>query len=321
MCISSSFLSLLSSGQPGGRIAISCTSAIPGRYLPFTNHTNMSNNRHDFTKKTAEILGRRVGFLCSNPNCRRPTLGSHEDPEKSASIGIAAHITAASYGGPRYDETISEAQRKQSDNGIWLCSNCATLIDKDPEKYTVEILHEWKDNAEIESSKRLLAAAGKEKGKVPFLEVDLIWGIGGRWQRGFSPKNVPEEHDGQKVYMMGPHLIYYWDLDWNYNLVIYNNSTVPAYNVKIESIGKRDFKSLTTLPKVNNIPALEKVDLEAKFIDFMESTGKEADVVLSKHIPDQLDQVTLRISYYDDERNLHSTIVTFHANEVTNTKE
>lgn len=204
----------------------------------------MANNRHDFTKKTTENLGRRAGFLCSNPVCRRPTLGSHENPDKSATIGIAAHITAASYGGPRYDEDLSEAQRKQGDNGIWLCSNCATLIDKDPGKFTVILLKEWKQYAEIESSKKLLADAGKEKGRSPYLEVDFIWGMGGRWQRGFSPKNVPEEHDGQKVYMMGSHLIYFWDLDWNYNFVIYNNSTVPAYNVKIDSIGARHFKSL-----------------------------------------------------------------------------
>lgn len=281
----------------------------------------MSKNRHDFTNRTKDNLGRRAGFLCSNPACGRSTLGSHENPEKAATIGIAAHITAASYGGPRYDETISEPQRKQSDNGIWLCSNCATLIDKDPEKFSVTTLKEWKQNAEIESSKKLLADARKEKGNVPFLEVDLIWEIGGRLQRGLSSNNVPEEHEGQKVYVVGPHLIYYWDLDWNYNFVIYNNSKVPAYNVKIESVGERNFKSLTTLPKINNIPALEKIDLEAKFTDFMESTGKEADSVLAKHVPDKLDQVKLKVIYYDDDRNEHSTFVTFQDNEVTNKKE
>src|SRR5688572_27029386 len=104
----------------------------------------MNKTRHDFTKQTVEILGRRVGFLCSNPECRRPTLGSHENPGKSTTIGIAAHITAASPGGPRYDDLQSEVQRKQSENGIWLCSNCATLIDKDPEKYSVVLLQEWK---------------------------------------------------------------------------------------------------------------------------------------------------------------------------------
>ena len=52
----------------------------------------------------------------------------------------------------------------------------------------------------------------------------------------------------------------------------------------------------------------------------MESTGKEADQVLAKHIPDQLGQITLKISYYDDDRKEHTTIVTFHGNEVINKK-
>jgi len=277
-------------------------------------------NRHDFTKKTTEILARRVGFLCSNPDCRRPTLGSHEDPEKSTKIGIAAHITAASSGGPRYNEALSEVQRKQSDNGIWLCSNCATLIDKDIDKYSVELLKDWKEGAEIESSKMLLSNGGKVKERLPFLEVDMIWSMSGRWQRGLSPKNVPEMHNGKNVFLVGPHLIYFWDLDWNYDFVIYNNSTVPAYNVKIENIGERKFRRMTVLPKVNNIPAFEKVNLEAKFNHFMESTGREADEILAKNIPDIINEVVLKITYKDDNRASHSTIVTFHGNDVINTK-
>jgi hypothetical protein len=65
------------------------------------------------------------------------------------SIGVAAHITAAAPGGPRYDSTFSAAQRKSAENGIWLCANCARLIDSDSAKYTVALLHEWKNRAEI----------------------------------------------------------------------------------------------------------------------------------------------------------------------------
>ena len=42
MCMSSSFLSLLSSGQPGGRNYISCTSAIP-KTLPAIANENPNN--------------------------------------------------------------------------------------------------------------------------------------------------------------------------------------------------------------------------------------------------------------------------------------
>ena len=29
-----------------------------------------NNNRDDFTTKTIQILGKRVNFICSNPDCR-----------------------------------------------------------------------------------------------------------------------------------------------------------------------------------------------------------------------------------------------------------
>jgi len=61
---------------------------------------------------------------------------------------VAAHITAAIAGGPRYKETLSKAERTAAENGIWLCQNCAKLVDNDPSHYTVELLQSWKSGAE-----------------------------------------------------------------------------------------------------------------------------------------------------------------------------
>lgn len=115
----------------------------------------MGLNRDGFKIRTIETLAKRVGYLCSNPTCRKLTIGANENLEKSTSIGIAAHITAASIGGPRYDGNFTPAQRSHIDNGIWLCSNCASLIDKDEMKYSVELLKMWKQDAEEESKKKL----------------------------------------------------------------------------------------------------------------------------------------------------------------------
>ena len=71
-------------------------------------------------------------------------------------MGIAAHITAASVGGPRFDDSISSDERKGIDNGIWLCQNCAKLIDNDEKKYTVELLNKWKINSLNLFPKRIL---------------------------------------------------------------------------------------------------------------------------------------------------------------------
>ncbi len=38
--------------------------------------------------------------------------------------------------------------RKAAENGIWLCQNCAKLIDNDEQKYTVHLLEQWKTLSE-----------------------------------------------------------------------------------------------------------------------------------------------------------------------------
>jgi hypothetical protein len=93
--------------------------------------------RDDFSLAVKELLAKRVGYRCTNPSCRQPTIGPREDPNKSVNVGVAAHITAASPGFARYDESLTPEQRKASSNGIWLCQKCAKLIDDDSARYTV----------------------------------------------------------------------------------------------------------------------------------------------------------------------------------------
>lgn len=78
----------------------------------------------------------------------RQTEGPALDVDKSVSIGKAAHITAASPGGPRYDPSLTVEERADISNGIWLCSNHADLIDKDEKRFPVDVLRKWKQDAE-----------------------------------------------------------------------------------------------------------------------------------------------------------------------------
>lgn len=80
-----------------------------------------------------------------------PTSGPQEDPAKALNIGVAAHITAASPGGARYDDCLTPEQRKDARNGIWLCQNCAKLVDNDETQYSVEYLRAWKVMREVEA--------------------------------------------------------------------------------------------------------------------------------------------------------------------------
>jgi hypothetical protein len=104
--------------------------------------------RDEFDDKTKDMLARRVGNRCSNPNCRKLTSGPQTDSEKAVNIGVAAHITAASQGGPRYDARLPSGERKSIENGIWLCQNCAKMVDNDEQKYTSDLLIEWKKSSE-----------------------------------------------------------------------------------------------------------------------------------------------------------------------------
>jgi hypothetical protein len=115
--------------------------------------------RDDFPEKDKQTLAKRVGMHCSNPGCDKPTAGPCEDPAKALNIGVAAHITAASLQGPRYDASLSQAERCSIENGIWLCQNCAKLIDSDKERFPVSRLRDWKTRAEKAALNRVETTA------------------------------------------------------------------------------------------------------------------------------------------------------------------
>ena len=103
--------------------------------------------RDNFSRDVIDRLAKRVGMRCSNPDCRLPTAGPDSD-EGSTNLGVAAHITAASAGGARYDESLTTLERCGFSNGIWLCQQHAKLIDDDELRYPCTLLREWKETAE-----------------------------------------------------------------------------------------------------------------------------------------------------------------------------
>lgn len=113
-------------------------------------------NRDDFTPKTKLQIAKRAGWLCSDPSCRRSTIGSNSDGDGEINLGTAAHICAAAPGGPRHDPNQTPAQRRLADNGIWMCRLHGTAVDAKDSKFTVELLHEWKAQAQKDSWRRLL---------------------------------------------------------------------------------------------------------------------------------------------------------------------
>lgn len=82
------------------------------------------------------------------PSAESSRPDQERNPLNIINLGVGAHITAASPGGPRYDPSLSSQQRESAENGIWLCQNCAKLIDNDSARYPAEALRQWKAKAE-----------------------------------------------------------------------------------------------------------------------------------------------------------------------------
>lgn len=113
--------------------------------------------RDEFSSTTIRALASRVAWRCSAPQCRRPTIGpKNGDNLGFVTAGEAAHITAAAPNGPRYDSSLTKDQRINIGNGIWLCSNCADIIDKDHLNYSAETLRQWRALAERDAHESLV---------------------------------------------------------------------------------------------------------------------------------------------------------------------
>lgn len=277
----------------------------------------MPINRDDFTEKTKIIMAQRVGYKCTNPDCRKLTSGPHSNPEKSILVGVAAHITAASMGGPRYDPKLTEEERKHITNGIWLCATCSTLIDKDEMKFPQEMLNEWKTISEDSTSKELqmkLLNLTPTTTSIPFLELDLIWSGKGKRNMGISSKN----HNVYRGPIEPGQAIWYNTLFWNFDLAIYNNSSFPAFNIKIIEPQDPRFSYLDKLPTVNNIKPLGDIELNAKYEKYFEGTGREAMKLIEPKIPPEFIGKEIIIEYGDEARNIHTTKSIITENGITN---
>ncbi|WP_172746749.1 hypothetical protein [Neorhizobium sp. T25_13] len=116
-----------------------------------------TTNRDDFSAAVRRVAAQRVAYRCSSPACDRVTVGPDSALVGAAvSIGKAAHIHAASPGGPRFDAAQTPAERASLANALWLCSNCATMIDVNGgASFPAKKLKQWRVEAEARASKEL----------------------------------------------------------------------------------------------------------------------------------------------------------------------
>lgn len=98
-----------------------------------------------FKEKIAEMIAYRAAYICSNPECNTLTIGAAiSDPKLKNKKGEAAHILGEKPGAARYEASPS-IDVDGVENGLWLCANCHTLVDKNKGMdYPAKDLFEWK---------------------------------------------------------------------------------------------------------------------------------------------------------------------------------
>lgn len=98
-----------------------------------------------FKAKISEMIAYRAAYICSNPECNTLTIGAAiSDPQLKNKKGEAAHILGEKAGAARYEASPS-IDVDGVVNGLWLCANCHTLVDKNKgADYPAKDLFEWK---------------------------------------------------------------------------------------------------------------------------------------------------------------------------------
>ncbi len=150
--------------------------------------------RDNFPKAVRVALAQRVANRCSNPQCGAVTSGPQNDVRKAVDVGVAAHITGASKSGPRYNEALSDLDRKGIENGIWLCQTCAKLIDNDVSRFTESVLRNWKHLAEDNTRSRVGKTALDQIGEP--IRVVLKGLVGVQGPREFSMLAIEIQNHG-----------------------------------------------------------------------------------------------------------------------------
>lgn len=109
--------------------------------------TKSSANPHSFTSGTQKALFRLARGTCYFPGCSREIL-TYESGEPLVDVQIA-HIAAAEPGGPRFDASMTDEERRSIDNLILLCQAHHNLVDKvRPEDFPADELRRWKSENE-----------------------------------------------------------------------------------------------------------------------------------------------------------------------------
>lgn len=133
-------------------------------------------NPHSFTSGTQKALFRFARGTCYFPECTREILTLVTGvPLVDVQI---AHIAAAEPGGPRFDPSMTDEERRSIDNLILLCQAHHTLVDKvQPDSFPSDDLRHWKSENEDAALGSALRDASIDEGNLEQLLMAIASAI------------------------------------------------------------------------------------------------------------------------------------------------
>ncbi len=100
--------------------------------------------RQQFDEDVARTVAASTNDRCCNPYCKTLTSGPTHDRSKSLNVGVVLPISGMTPGECRYDPTLSDTERRDEDNAIWLCYTCARQVNSNVARYPAALLCAWK---------------------------------------------------------------------------------------------------------------------------------------------------------------------------------
>ena len=112
--------------------------------------------RRNYSYETLKILFTLSGDECAFRGCDTSVVAFPTETSKASVIGQICHINALNPKGPRGIAGQTEAELNAVENLIVLCPTHHTLVDRQPETYTADLLRSWKQTHETTvANKRL----------------------------------------------------------------------------------------------------------------------------------------------------------------------
>ena len=94
------------------------------------------------------ILWGRAAARCAHPSCRKQLINDEDRSGEGVLIGEVAHIVARNSSGPRGDKDPPGRTLDDQANLILLCRQHHTIVDRQPDRFPVPMLVQWKADHE-----------------------------------------------------------------------------------------------------------------------------------------------------------------------------